>query len=132
MSEELKPLEYFDAGKFIDYVWGLRQELDQLRAELSRIKAGQGEAVAWQFLDQDGQWYTGSERNNHRRNTEEAGYQVRELFAAPPTHDATQVMVPRELLERIQKELDVYHARDLVGSFGVDDELHALLAQEVN
>lgn len=46
MSEELKPDEFIDAGKFIDYVWSLRAERDQLRADLSRLKAGQGEAVA--------------------------------------------------------------------------------------
>lgn len=49
--------------------------------ELSRRDAAAGEHVAWQFFD-NGQWYTGSDRNNHRKNTESAGYRVRNLYAA--------------------------------------------------
>lgn len=42
------------------------------------------EVVAWQFFS-DGKWYIGSELNNHRQNTEEAGFLVRDLS---PTEEA--------------------------------------------
>lgn len=34
--------------------------------------------VAWQFF-QDGKWHIGSDKNNHRANTEEEGFPVRDL-----------------------------------------------------
>lgn len=43
--------------------------------------------VAWQFY-QDGKWHTGTENNNHKKNTVEYGLPVRDLYAAPqPTDD---------------------------------------------
>lgn len=137
MSEELK---HFDAGKLIDYVWDLRAERDQLRAELSRIKAGQGEAVAipdecphmivfddtersplmfagagardaalktWEKIS--GSW------NAHlfvriERNSRDDRYPS-VTVVAPPTPDATQVMVPRELLDRAIANLSLLDAR---------------------
>lgn len=50
--------------------------------ELARREAAKGEPVAWQFYD-DGNWYNGVNNNGHRRNTEKAGYRVRDLYPAP-------------------------------------------------
>jgi hypothetical protein len=45
--------------------------------------AGQGEAVGWQFL-QDGKWHFGCDNvKDHRKNTEAAGFPVRDVFSAP-------------------------------------------------
>lgn len=38
------------------------------------------EIVAWQFL-QDGEWHNGSNKNNHKQNTIDGGYLVRDLVA---------------------------------------------------
>ena len=41
------------------------------------------EPVAWQFF-QDGKWWNGGDRiKDHRKNTEAAGYPVRDLYAHP-------------------------------------------------
>lgn len=40
--------------------------------------------VAWQFLS-DGKWHNGDDRiKDHRKNTEEAGYPTRDLYASGP------------------------------------------------
>lgn len=39
------------------------------------------EYTGWQFKGDDGEWHIGSELHNHRQNTEEAGYEVREMYA---------------------------------------------------
>lgn len=42
-----------------------------------------GEPVAWQFYDQ-GRWWNGDDRiKDHRENTENAGYTIRNLYAGP-------------------------------------------------
>lgn len=42
------------------------------------------EAVGWQFFE-NGKWWNGSETiRSHRRNTEAAGYPVRDVYAHPP------------------------------------------------
>lgn len=46
--------------------------------EIARRDAVAGEPVAWQFYDA-GAWHNGSNHNNHRENTEKAGYRIREL-----------------------------------------------------
>ena len=38
------------------------------------------EQTGWQFY-QDGEWFNGSDKNNHKQNTIDGGYQVRELYA---------------------------------------------------
>ena len=38
------------------------------------------EVVGWQFKDDSGVWVTGSERNSHRQNTQEAGIEWRDLM----------------------------------------------------
>lgn len=41
------------------------------------------EPVGWQFY-QDGKWWHGDDRiKDHRKNTEAAGYPVRDVYAAP-------------------------------------------------
>lgn len=37
-------------------------------------------SVGWQFFE-DGLWWTGFDTNNHRKNTEEAGIPVRDIYA---------------------------------------------------
>src|SRR5690554_7431403 len=45
--------------------------------------AVQEEPVGWQYY-QDGKWWHGDDRiKDHRKNTEEAGYPIREVYAAP-------------------------------------------------
>jgi hypothetical protein len=39
------------------------------------------EPCGWQFY-QDGKWHNGMETNNHRANTEAAGFRVRDVFPA--------------------------------------------------
>lgn len=42
----------------------------------------QGERVGWQYY-QDGKWWHGDDRiKDHRKNTEEAGFRVRDVYAA--------------------------------------------------
>src|SRR5690554_4810598 len=49
--------------------------------------AVQGEPVGWQFY-QDGKWWHGDDRiKDHRKNTEEAGYLTRDVYAAPQPAD---------------------------------------------
>lgn len=60
----------------------LREKL-KAEAELARRDAAAREPIAWQFYD-DGSWHNGSNHNNHRENTEKAGYRIRELFTAAP------------------------------------------------
>ena len=40
------------------------------------------EPCGWQFY-QDGKWYNGMEINNHRKNTEDAGFPVRDVYPSP-------------------------------------------------
>src|SRR5690606_18849514 len=54
-----------------------------IRMALLAAPAVQGEPVGWQFY-QDGKWWNGDDRiKDHRKNTEEAGYPIREVYAAP-------------------------------------------------
>lgn len=73
---------------------GLGKALGSAEAELKRRDAQ--EPVGWQFLDA-GEWHTGSEKNNHRQNTEVAGYQVRNLYAAAPAAVPEKVVKLPEL-----------------------------------
>ena len=40
------------------------------------------EPVGWQFY-QDGEWHNGMETNNHKENTIDAGFPIRELYTSP-------------------------------------------------
>lgn len=65
---------------------------ESLRARLAKYEDAEGnpicgQAVAWQFQDKDGKWYTGLETNDHRANTEQAGYPTRDLcVSSSPSH----------------------------------------------
>lgn len=61
-----------------DYVYESAFELLEMAAP-----AVQGEPVGWQFY-QDGKWWHGDDRiKDHRKNTEEAGFRVRDVYASP-------------------------------------------------
>ena len=59
------------------YPHTLREVSEALAAarELQALKP-----VAWQFF-QDGKWHNGFDTHNHRGNTEEAGFPVRDIYA---------------------------------------------------
>ena len=64
-----------DGGNYIDH---------SILSSLKRLQAIEGqEAVAWQFY-QDEKWFNGTDHHDHYKNTKEAGYPVRELYAIPP------------------------------------------------
>lgn len=47
------------------------------------VDAKKQEPVAWQFYD-NGRWWNGDDRiRDHRKNTEEAGYPIRDLYTHP-------------------------------------------------
>lgn len=55
--------------------------------------------VGWQFY-QDGKWWHGYDRiKDHRKNTEEAGFPVRDLYATPQPYPDVSALV--EALEDI-------------------------------
>jgi len=68
-------------------------------AALSQREAA--EPVGWQFF-QDGKWWNGSDHNDHRKNTEEAGFPVRELYTAPPSREVPEEW-KSELIEKIEE-----------------------------
>lgn len=112
---------------------------------VSRLKAGQGEAVAAQVRFRHPQkmtpdwspWQTAAvNTENPAWAIDSVGYEVeyRLLYLAPPTPDTTQVMVPRELLERHLRKMACHPGMlftPVDGLLGTHDELRALLAQEV-
>ena len=56
------------------------------------------EPVGWQFY-QDGKWYNGMDTNNHRANTEDAGYPTRDVYAGPVAHPVAaqaQIITPSD------------------------------------
>ena len=63
-----------------EYIEHLRERLTIAEAIIE--KATNQPSVGWQFLE-NGEWHHGSMLNNHRRNTEEAGYPVRDVYAGP-------------------------------------------------
>lgn len=91
----------------------LERQLEDLRAELATLKAGQGEAVAWLLHLPDGRstleksfpgWAEGGD-----------GYAIQPLYTAPP---ATGVNVPREFLD--EAECCAF-ALENIGSLEPDD-----------
>lgn len=87
-SEHVAAENYFRAATPA-VVLALIEQLEAAEAGLKRRDAQ--EPVGWQFFDA-GEWHAGSEKNNHRQNTEVAGYQVRNLYAAAPA-----AMLPPEM-----------------------------------
>jgi len=65
------------------------------------VPAAQLEPVGWQFY-QDGKWWFGDDRiKDHRKNTEEAGYPVRDVYAAPQPVPEVSALV--EAMESLMK-----------------------------
>lgn len=57
--------------------------------------AVQGEPVGWQFY-QHGEWWNGDHRiKDHRKNTEEAGFRVRDVYAGPQPAEQQPVRLPQ-------------------------------------
>lgn len=75
-------------------------EVWQEALEYARAQSWQGaEPVGWQFY-QDGKWWNGDDRiKDHRKNTEEAGYPVRDVYTAP--QPAQQGSVPERIKNRL-------------------------------
>jgi hypothetical protein len=48
--------------------------------KLNKQELAEVEVVGWQFY-QDGKWHMGMDTGNHRQNTEESGYPVRDIYA---------------------------------------------------
>jgi hypothetical protein len=72
--------------------------------------AGQGEAVGWQFF-QDGKWHFGCDNiKDHRKNTEAAGFPVRDVFSAP---QPAVPVVPEEWVNRLNEALDLTYRDDI-------------------
>lgn len=60
------------------------------------------EPAAWQFFcENEKKWFNGSELHNHRKNTEQAGYKIRNLYAAPPA-----AQINEQLLSVLRKAED--------------------------
>lgn len=68
-------------------------------AMLAAAPAVQMEVVGWQFY-QDGKWWNGDDRiKDHKKNTQEAGFRVRDVYAAPqPAEQQPDVTLLLELL----------------------------------
>ena len=87
---------------------------ESLRARLAKYEDAEGnpiggKAVAWQFQDKDGQWYTGMETNDHRAHTERAGYPTRDLCViSAPSHgeQVEEIARLRELLTAWRRMFD--------------------------
>ncbi len=80
-----------------------KPERDQLRAVLARpAEQHQGEPVGWQFY-QDGKWWNGNDRiKDHRKNTEDAGYPVRDVFSHA---DPSEVERLREVIKHSDAQI---------------------------
>lgn len=79
----------------------LQSTIAQLQARVQELESGRGESVGWQFFDK-GEWHTGLKVKDHRKNTEEAGYPVRDVYAAHPAPFA--VVLPKR--EMFHGEMD--------------------------
>jgi hypothetical protein len=71
-----RPIES-DYTSHVAYARALENYCDALPAPV------QQEPCGWQFF-QDGKWHNGMETNNHRANTESAGFLVRDVYSSPP------------------------------------------------
>lgn len=128
MSEELKNRRVCHACASQPRIWAC--PVCDLDAELSRIKAGHGEAVAWR---------TGSMIWSYEADARRHSSKVEPLYTSPPSDPGT-VIVRRELLGSVAKHLGNWLSHDLCECEGahccgrdeVDrdlDKLRALLAQ---
>jgi hypothetical protein len=57
-------------------------ELSDALANIDEFYVSSQEPCGWQFY-QDGKWHNGMETNNHRKNTEDAGFPVRDVYPSP-------------------------------------------------
>ena len=71
--------------------------------QAARAQSGHGaEPVGWQFY-QDGNWWHGDDRiKDHRKNTEEAGFRIRDVYATPQPEGDGWI----ECSERLPTEAD--------------------------
>jgi hypothetical protein len=70
-------------------LWDLDQKHKKFDTVIdAAIDMAKGNPVYWQFY-QDEKWWGGTDNNNHKKNTIEAGYPVRDLFAIINTGDKT-------------------------------------------
>lgn len=69
----------------IDGLDELQEAMEETPSEaLDALKAQwleEFEVVGWQFKDSNGKWYTGMDTNNHKENTINDGYKVRNVYA---------------------------------------------------
>lgn len=85
-----------------------------LRALLDQATPVSGESVAWQFF-QDGKWWVGSEYNNHKQNTIDAGFPVRELYPTPQPPDTVPVEKYNKAIEALKSFVSDSHCQDVGG-----------------
>ncbi|WP_143499707.1 hypothetical protein [Pseudomonas sp. Irchel 3F3] len=75
-----------------------------------QVEQHQGEPVGWQFY-QDGKWWNGDDRiKDHRKNTEDAGYPVRDVFAHVDPGEVERLCAElNEWKQRCQYNADTAH-----------------------
>lgn len=79
----LPPLHIAPSVEPVDYPEVAQALMDYARAAVEADRKRRGEPVGWQYY-QDGKWWNGDDRiKDHRKNTEEAGHRVRDVYAAP-------------------------------------------------
>lgn len=72
-----------------------RREISSVAADVTQKQQAGGEVVAWQFFDGH-KWWNGDDRiKDHRKNTEEAGYPVRDLVVATHAPKADSMSLPQ-------------------------------------
>lgn len=84
-SEELKRMPMPSLGEFIDWVWQLKAERDDLRAQLAAIQGGMGEVVevvAWRVSHPEREWKVYGERPDWAEKNLGTGvvYEVQDLM----------------------------------------------------
>ena len=77
-------------------------------------------SVAWQFKDDNDEWYTGG-GGKHRKNTESEGYEVRDLYPCN-LHDTLTAKVAE--LEALIGEASDYLTENRLSSIGSGSILH--------
>ena len=90
LNDKVAELEYINLGlkQFLELNTNSNvfiNEILKLNTQLDSIYALP--AVAWQFYQQ-GEWWLGSDMNNHKQNTIDAGIEIRDVYALLPRGDA--------------------------------------------
>ena len=60
--------------------------------------------AAWQFKNVDGEWRNGTEHHNHYKNTVDAGYEVRHLYAIPEGYALVPVDPTDAMIDEIRTD----------------------------